>query len=169
MPPGTGDVAISLSQLLPLSGAVVVCTPQDVALLDAVKAIAMFRQVNIDVLGMVENMSFFLCPNATPGTTSSAPAARRRAGELGVPFLGELPICIELRALADEGKTGAAFDVPAARPYLEAITHNLVANLSAATAPTSQAAVAAGAVTWSAHCACGSGMRSTATHSAINV
>ena len=63
MPPGTGDVAISLSQLLPLSGAVVVCTPQDVALLDAVKAIAMFRRVNIDVLGMVENMSFFLCPN----------------------------------------------------------------------------------------------------------
>ena len=63
MPPGTGDIALTLSQLLPLSGAVVVCTPQDVALLDAVKAIAMFRKVNIPILGMVENMSDFLCPD----------------------------------------------------------------------------------------------------------
>ena len=63
MPPGTGDIALTLSQLLPLTGAVVVCTPQDLALLDAVKAIAMFRKVQIPVLGMVENMSYFLCPN----------------------------------------------------------------------------------------------------------
>ncbi len=63
MPPGTGDIALTLSQLLPLSGAVVVCTPQDVALLDAVKAIAMFRKVNIPILGMVENMSGFVCPD----------------------------------------------------------------------------------------------------------
>ena len=63
MPPGTGDIALTLSQLLPLTGAVVVCTPQDVALLDAVKAIAMFRKVNIPMLGMVENMSYFLCPD----------------------------------------------------------------------------------------------------------
>ena len=63
MPPGTGDVALTLSQLLPLTGAVVVCTPQDVALLDAVKAIAMFRMVNIPVLGMIENMSGFVCPD----------------------------------------------------------------------------------------------------------
>ncbi len=63
MPPGTGDIALTLSQMLPLTGAVVVCTPQDVALLDAVKAIAMFRKVNIPVLGMVENMSYFICPD----------------------------------------------------------------------------------------------------------
>ena len=63
MPPGTGDIALTLSQVLPLSGAVVVCTPQDVALLDATKAIAMFQKVNIPVLGMVENMSFFVCPD----------------------------------------------------------------------------------------------------------
>ncbi len=63
MPPGTGDIALTLSQLLPLTGAVVVCTPQDVALLDAVKAIAMFRKVNIPVLGLVENMSYFICPD----------------------------------------------------------------------------------------------------------
>src|SRR5205085_11398696 len=62
MPPGTGDIALTLSQLLPLTGAVVVCTPQEVALIDAVKAIAMFRKVNINVLGMVENMSGFVCP-----------------------------------------------------------------------------------------------------------
>jgi ATP-binding protein involved in chromosome partitioning len=63
MPPGTGDIALTLSQMLPLTGAVVVCTPQEVALLDAVKAIAMFRKVNIPVLGMVENMSGFICPD----------------------------------------------------------------------------------------------------------
>lgn len=63
LPPGTGDIALTLSQLLPLTGAVVVCTPQDVALLDAVKAIAMFRKVNIRVLGMIENMSGFVCPD----------------------------------------------------------------------------------------------------------
>ena len=63
MPPGTGDIALTLSQVLPLTGAVVVCTPQDVALLDATKAIAMFRKVNIPLLGMVENMSFFICPD----------------------------------------------------------------------------------------------------------
>ncbi len=65
MPPGTGDVALSLSQSVPLTGAIVVCTPQDVALLDAVKAIAMFRKVNIPVLGMVENMSYFVCPDCS--------------------------------------------------------------------------------------------------------
>ncbi len=63
LPPGTGDISLTLSQLLPLAGAVVVCTPQDVALLDAVKAIAMFRKVNIPLLGLVENMSYFLCPD----------------------------------------------------------------------------------------------------------
>ncbi len=63
MPPGTGDIALTLSQKVPMTGAVVVCTPQDLALLDAVKAIAMFRQVQIPVLGMVENMSYFLCPS----------------------------------------------------------------------------------------------------------
>ena len=105
MPPGTGDVALSLSQLLPLTGAVVVCTPQDVALLDAVKAIAMFRKVNIDVLGMVENMSFFLCPNCNSRhDIFGSGGAKRRAAELDVPFLGEVPICTELRVLADEGR-----------------------------------------------------------------
>jgi ATP-binding protein involved in chromosome partitioning len=131
MPPGTGDVAISLSQLLPLSGAVVVCTPQDVALLDAVKAVAMFRKVNIDVLGMVENMSFFVCPNCDARhDIFGSGGAKRRAGELGIPFLGELPIRTELRVLADEGRIGASLDDPVAGPLLTAICRNLVANLA---------------------------------------
>ena len=99
MPPGTGDVALSLSQLLPLTGAVIVCTPQDVALLDAAKAIAMFRKVNVDVLGMVENMSFFLCSNcnARHDIFGSGGAKAARA-ELDVPFLGEVPISRHPRA-----------------------------------------------------------------------
>ena len=132
MPPGTGDVALSLSQLLPLTGAVVVCTPQDVALLDAVKAIAMFRKVNVDVLGMVENMSFFVCPDCqSRHDIFGSGGAKRRAAELDVPFFGEIPLCMELRVLADEGKIGAAFDQPMAKPYLEAICRNLVGNLAA--------------------------------------
>jgi ATP-binding protein involved in chromosome partitioning len=132
MPPGTGDVAISLAQLLPPSGAVVVCTPQDVALLDAVKAITMFRRVNIDVLGMVENMSFFLCPDCgARHDIFGSGGAKRRAAELGVPFLGQLPIRIELRLAADEGKAASALDDPVARPCLEEIARNLVGNLSA--------------------------------------
>jgi ATP-binding protein involved in chromosome partitioning len=131
MPPGTGDVAISLSQLLPPSGAVIVCTPQDVALLDAVKAISMFRMVNIEVLGMVENMSFFVCPNCNARhEIFGNGGATRRAAELEVPFLGEVPICTELRILADEGKVATALDHPIAGPYLEAICRNLVGNLA---------------------------------------
>jgi ATP-binding protein involved in chromosome partitioning len=132
MPPGTGDVALSLSQLLPLTGAVVVCTPQDVALLDAVKAIAMFRKVNIDVLGMVENMSFFVCPNCDARHhIFGSGGAKRRAEELGVPFLGEVPILPRLREDADQGKVGKAFDDPTANAYLEAISRNFVGNLVA--------------------------------------
>ena len=95
MPPGTGDIALTLSQLLPLSGAVVVCTPQDVALLDAVKAIAMFRKVNIPILGMVENMSDFVCPDCGKRyDIFGSGGAKRRAVELDIPFLGEVPINI---------------------------------------------------------------------------
>jgi ATP-binding protein involved in chromosome partitioning len=130
LPPGTGDIALTLSQLLPLSGAVVVCTPQDVALLDAVKAIAMFRKVNIDVVGMVENMSFFLCPDCgSRHEIFGHGGARRRAEELQVPFLGEVPLRGELRLLGDAGRVGASFDDETSRPYLEALCRNLVANL----------------------------------------
>ncbi len=89
MPPGTGDVALSLSQLLPLTGAIIVCTPQDVALLDAVKAINMFRKVDIPVLGMIENMSGFVCPDCQKQfDIFGSGGAREKAGQLNVPFLG---------------------------------------------------------------------------------
>ena len=129
MPPGTGDIALTLSQLLPLSGAVIVCTPQDVALLDAVKALMMYRKVNIPILGVVENMSFFLCPdNNKRYDIFGSGGARRRAEQLGVPFLGEVPLQIPIRIHGDEGKTAANFDDAASAPYLEAICHRLVSN-----------------------------------------
>lgn len=130
MPPGTGDIALTLSQLLPLTGAVIVCTPQDVALLDATKAVAMFRKVNIPVLGMVENMSYFLCPdNGKRYDIFGSGGAKRRAEELEMPFLGEVPIHIQMRVNGDEGRVAASFDDPQSAPYLEAICHALVRNL----------------------------------------
>lgn len=135
MPPGTGDIALTLSQLLPLTGAVVVCTPQDVALLDAVKAIAMFKKVNIPVLGMVENMSGFVCPDCDKRyDIFGSGGARRRASELDVPFLGEVPINMQIRIQCDEGTLGALFDDPNTAQYLESIDYQLVKNLAAANA-----------------------------------
>jgi ATP-binding protein involved in chromosome partitioning len=133
MPPGTGDIALTLSQVLPLTGAVVVCTPQDVALLDATKAIAMFRKVNIPLLGMVENMSFFICPDTQKRyDIFGTGGAMRTAKDLEIPFLGEVPIQIPIREHGDAGRTAANYDDPAARPYLEAICTRLVGNLAAA-------------------------------------
>ncbi len=138
MPPGTGDIALTLSQLLPLTGAVVVCTPQDVALLDAVKAIAMFRKVNIPVLGMIENMSGFVCPDCQKRyDIFGSGGARKEAEQLGVPFLGEVPINMQIRVHGDEGKTLANFDDPTVAPYLEKICYRLAKGLaeSSATQP----------------------------------
>jgi ATP-binding protein involved in chromosome partitioning len=130
MPPGTGDVAISLSQLLEVTGAVVVCTPQDVALLDATKAITMFRKVQIEVLGMVENMSFFTCSTCnTRHEIFGSGGAKRRAAEMEVPLLGEVPLDIQLRILGDEGRVFASFDHEPTRAYLEGLSHTLVSNL----------------------------------------
>ena len=136
MPPGTGDVALTLSQALPLAGAVVVCTPQEVALLDAVKAISMFRKVNIPVLGMVENMSGFVCPDTGKSyDIFGRGGAQAKAEELGVPFLGGLPIDITLRTAGDEGRLADVIDSnEAARAPLDAVTRNLVRNLASKSA-----------------------------------
>ncbi|MBL8829569.1 MAG: Mrp/NBP35 family ATP-binding protein [Planctomycetaceae bacterium] len=132
MPPGTGDIALTLSQLLPLTGAVIVCTPQDVALLDAVKAIAMFRKVNIPVLGMVENMSYFLCPdNGKRYDIFGHGGAKKRATELDVPFLGEVPIQMQIRINGDEGRLAGNFTDDQSAQFFEAICHRLIKNLSA--------------------------------------
>ena len=131
LPPGTGDVALSLSQLLPLTGAVIVGTPQDVALLDVVKAVGMFRKLDVDVLGMVENMSYFVCSQCgARHDIFGSGGAKRKAQELRVPFLGEIPIVPELRILADAGQIGKAFENEATRPYLESICLNVVRNLA---------------------------------------
>jgi ATP-binding protein involved in chromosome partitioning len=138
MPPGTGDVALTLSQLLPLTGAIAVCTPQDVALLDAVKAIAMFRKVKIPVLGIVENMSGFICPGCSRRyDIFGSGGARQRAEELDVPFLGDVPIQLDIREHGDEGRTEANFDKPDVAASLEAIAFRVVKNLaiSASAAP----------------------------------
>jgi ATP-binding protein involved in chromosome partitioning len=135
MPPGTGDVALTLSQLMPVTGAVVVCTPQDVALLDAVKAIAMFRKVNIAVVGMVENMSGFVCPDCNRRyDIFGSGGARRRGEELGVPFLGDVPIAIGYRELGDSGQVAMSFDDPQLALPLERICTQLVKNLADAAA-----------------------------------
>ena len=131
MPPGTGDIALTLSQLMPLTGAVVVCTPQDVALLDAVKAIAMFNKVNIPILGMVENMSYFLCPdNGKRYDIFGTGGARRKAEELGVPFLGDVPIQIPIRERGDAGETAGNFTDQESAPYFERICYSLVKNIA---------------------------------------
>ena len=131
MPPGTGDIALTLSQLLPLTGAVVVCTPQDVALLDAVKAVAMFRKVNIPLLGMVENMSYFLCPdNGKRYDIFGSGGARRSAEEHEVPFLGEVPIHIPIRERGDQGKTAGNFEDQESAPHFERICYSLVKNIA---------------------------------------
>ena len=94
MPPGTGDAQLTMAQAVPLAGAVVVSTPQDLALLDARKGLAMFRKVDVPLLGIVENMSTFICPACGTRTDIFGHGgARQEAARLGVPFLGAVPPC----------------------------------------------------------------------------
>jgi ATP-binding protein involved in chromosome partitioning len=155
LPPGTGDVPLTLCQSLPLTGAVVVCTPQEVALLDATRAITMFRQLKVPVLGMIENMSFFdvvaylrdrggpgahkLIDSAsffdTPGDERvyifGRGGAKRKAEQMDVPFLGEVPLNIFLREVGDEGKIEQALQPGSpARPYLLGVVGQLAAQIS---------------------------------------
>ncbi|WP_297688682.1 iron-sulfur cluster carrier protein ApbC [Ferrovibrio sp.] len=104
MPPGTGDAQLTMAQRVPLAGAVIVSTPQDIALLDARKGLNMFRRVDVPVLGIVENMSYFCCPNCGHRSEIFAHGgARRTAEELGCDFLGELPLNIAIRETSDSG------------------------------------------------------------------
>lgn len=104
MPPGTGDAQLTLAQNVPLKGAVIISTPQDLSLIDARRGLAMFRKVNVPVLGIVENMSYFQCPHC--GTKSDIfghGGARHEAERLGVPFLGEIPLHMSIRTSSDAG------------------------------------------------------------------
>jgi ATP-binding protein involved in chromosome partitioning len=155
LPPGTGDVPLTLAQSLPLTGAVVVCTPQEVALLDVTRAITMFRQLKVPLLGMIENMSFFdvqayLLDRGGPKTRQllethslfDAPGderaylfgrggARRKAEQLGVPFLGEVPLNISVRECGDVGRFQDALAPGApSRPYLLGVVEQLAAQIS---------------------------------------
>jgi ATP-binding protein involved in chromosome partitioning len=111
MPPGTGDIQLTMAQQVPLSGAVIVSTPQDLALADARKGIAMFAQVQVPILGVIENMSYFLCPSC--GERSDIfghGGARQEANKIGVPFLGEIPLHMQIRETSDAGKPVSATD-----------------------------------------------------------
>ncbi|MGY4402213.1 ATP-binding protein involved in chromosome partitioning [Bradyrhizobium sp. USDA 3315] len=105
LPPGTGDASLTMAQQTPLAGAVIVSTPQDIALIDTARGIAMFRKVNVPLLGVIENMSSFCCPDC--GHVSPIfghGGARNEAERIGAPFLGEIPLDIQIRMTSDDGR-----------------------------------------------------------------
>ncbi|HYF52906.1 MAG TPA: Mrp/NBP35 family ATP-binding protein [Salinarimonas sp.] len=111
MPPGTGDAQLTMAQNTPLAGAVIVSTPQDLALIDARRGVAMFKRVEVPILGIVENMATFVCPRC--GAESHIfghGGARREAERLGVPFLGEVPLAMAIREMSDAGRPVVAMD-----------------------------------------------------------
>ena len=111
MPPGTGDAQLTLAQATPLAGAVIVSTPQDLALIDARRGVAMFKRVEVPILGIIENMATFICPHC--GTASDIfghGGARHEAERLGVPFLGEVPLTMTIRETSDAGRPVVAVD-----------------------------------------------------------
>jgi len=155
LPPGTGDVPLTLAQSLPLTGAVVVCTPQEVALLDAVRAVAMFKQLKVPILGLVENMSFFdmdayLAERGGPKIKQVSASGglfehpgdervylfgkggvRRKAEAMGVPFLGEVPLNIHLRENGDEGRLRDSLAPSStSSPYLLGVVEKLAQQIS---------------------------------------
>ncbi|MFQ5972395.1 MAG: Mrp/NBP35 family ATP-binding protein [Alphaproteobacteria bacterium] len=131
MPPGTGDAQLTMAQRVPLAGAVIISTPQDIALLDARKGLNMFKRVDVPVLGIIENMSYFACPHC--GERSEIfghGGAREEAARLGCDFLGEIPLDIDIRRTSDDGQPIVASrpDSPLAGAYA-AIAERVVAKL----------------------------------------
>jgi ATP-binding protein involved in chromosome partitioning len=125
MPPGTGDAQLTMAQQVPLAGAVIVSTPQDIALLDARKGLNMFRKVDVPVLGFIENMSYFVCPHCGERSDIfSHGGAKKEAEKLGVEFLGEIPLDIAIRETSDGGKpiVLAQPDSPHAKVYKQMAT-----------------------------------------------
>jgi ATP-binding protein involved in chromosome partitioning len=133
MPPGTGDIQLTLSQRVPVSGAVIVTTPQDIALLDARKGLRMFEKVKVPVLGIVENMSLHVCSNCGhQEPIFGSGGGERMAEQYGVPLLGNLPLDIHIREEADAGQPSVVADPdgPAARAYLD-IARRMASRLAA--------------------------------------
>jgi ATP-binding protein involved in chromosome partitioning len=132
MPPGTGDAQLTMAQATPLAGAVIVSTPQDLALIDARRGVAMFRKTEVPILGIVENMSYFIAPDTGARyDIFGHGGARKEAGRLGVPFLGEVPLDMDLRERSDAGRPIVATDPdsPHARVYRD-IARQVWASLS---------------------------------------
>ncbi|XP_045573578.1 iron-sulfur protein NUBPL isoform X2 [Salmo salar] len=125
MPPGTGDVQLSITQNVPIAGAVIVSTPQDIALLDARRGAEMFRKVNVPVLGIVQNMSVFQCPKCNHQThIFGADGARALADTLGVQLLGDIPLHLSIREMSDRGQpvVVSSPDSPEAEAYRKVAT-----------------------------------------------
>ena len=132
MPPGTGDAQLTMAQQTPLAGAVIVSTPQDLALLDARRGVAMFKKVEVPILGIVENMSYFICPECGHRSDIFAHGgARHEAERLHVPFLGEIPLAMPIRETSDGGRPIVASDPdsPHAKAYV-ALARQVKAGLS---------------------------------------
>jgi len=122
MPPGTGDAQLTMAQQVPLAGAVIVSTPQDLALIDARRGVEMFKRVNVPVLGVIENMSYFVCPKCNERhDIFGHGGAHAEADRLGVPFLGEVPLHMDIRETSDSGRPVVATspDGPHAKVYRE--------------------------------------------------
>ena len=136
MPPGTGDAQLTMAQATPLSGAVIVSTPQDLALIDARRGVTMFRKVSVPILGVIENMATFICPNCGHASAIFGHGgARHEAERLEVPFLGEIPLTMAIRETSDAGRPVVATDPdgPQAKVYSE-IARKLWGNLTGAPA-----------------------------------
>ena len=132
LPPGTGDVPLTLAQLLPVTGAVVVCTPQRVAQDDARRAVRMFEGLGIDVLGVVENMSYFVGDDGKEYDLFGRGGAEMMAQQMGLPFLGSMPIHMALRKNSDAGTPLANWDVPAMGRQLDTMAQALAGQISVA-------------------------------------
>ncbi|MDZ7265910.1 MAG: Mrp/NBP35 family ATP-binding protein [candidate division KSB1 bacterium] len=133
LPPGTGDAQLTLSQAVALTGAVIVTTPQDVALSDAKKGINMFRKVEVPVLGIIENMSYFICPHCGQRTEVFAHGGGREAAEkFAVPFLGEVPLNLAIRLGGDVGRPIVSQnDEAGIQAVFQKIVENLIAQVAA--------------------------------------
>jgi ATP-binding protein involved in chromosome partitioning len=122
LPPGTGDAQLTMAQQVPLSGALIVSTPQDIALIDARRGIAMFQKVNVPLLGLIENMSSFCCPTCHHVTPIFGHGGARLEAEMrGIPFLGEIPLDLAIRETSDAGRPIVAIEPDSvhAKHYVE--------------------------------------------------
>jgi len=137
MPPGTGDAQLTIAQRVPLKGAVIVSTPQDIALIDARKGIAMFNKTQVPILGVVENMSMFVCPDCgSSHAIFGHGGARETAEKLHAPFLGEIPLVPRIRETSDSGQpiSVSAPDSAEAKAFLD-LAKKVAASLETASRP----------------------------------